>query len=327
MRLSRRQFLRASLATAAGALSMPVWAEPKRKGLGALNLAFMCWRIGDILDFDAQVRWVKEAGFESIAFHASPGSPGKWRGIDPAQTDSRERRRLRDLLAPFHQREIHAPFSAELAPETPPAVLEQLETTFAFAGDVGADVVTVHAKPPLLDAPDTTVWNKALDRLDRAAATAGIRVGIEFMNGFEWLRAPQREHIGATLDIGHMYMNDGAGYKPYGGIREQIRFLDDVLFHIHIHDYDGEHDHREIGTGRVDVDAVLLGLADIGYRGMLCLELNPDWVTPDGLTRSAQFLRRRAKESFLTRGLQWVYKERALPSIIRACCVVRRRVQ
>jgi len=256
----------------------------------------MCWRIGDILDFDAQVQWVKEAGFESIAFHASPGHPGKWRGIDPAQAGARERRRLRDLLAPFDQCEIHAPFAAELAPATPTAVIEQLETTFAFTGDVGAHVVTVHAKPPQLDAPDTTEWNQALERLDRAAGEAGIRVGIEFMDGFEWLSTPKREHVGATLDIGHMYLNDGTGYKPYGGIRDQIRFLDDLLFQVHIHDYDGENDHIEIGSGHVDFQAVLLGLADIGYRGMLSLELNPDRVTPDGIKRSAEFLRGLARE-------------------------------
>ncbi len=295
MKLSRRQFLGTSITAAAGAGAVPLAAEPKKKGLATLNLAFMCWRIGDILDFDAQVRWVEEAGFESIAFHASPGTPGKWRGVDPAQTGAQERRHLRDLLAPFDRREIHAPFAAELAPVTPATVLEQLETTFAFAEDVAANVVTVHAKPPKLDAPDTTAWQEALDRLDQAAAEAGIRVGIEFMNGFEWLRTPQRKHIGATLDIGHMYLKGGAGYKPYGGIRNQIRLLDDVLFHVHIHDYDGVRDHSEMGTGQVDFDAVLLGLADIGYRGVLCLELNPDWVTPEGLKRSAEFLRRRAR--------------------------------
>ncbi|HPO11962.1 MAG TPA: sugar phosphate isomerase/epimerase [Candidatus Hydrogenedentes bacterium] len=296
MKISRRLFLMATLAGTPGIAMAPILAKPEKKGLGALNLAFMCWRIGDILDFDAQVQWVKQAGFESIAFHASAGDPGKWRGIDPAHADAQERRRLCDLLATFRRREIHAPFSAELAPETPPVVLEQLEATFAFAGDVGANAVTVHAKPPPLDAPDTTSWHKTLDRLDRAAATAGIRMGIEFMKGFEWLRAPRHEHIGATLDVGHMYLNNGAGYQPYGGIREQIRVLGDVLFHIHIHDYDGEYDHREIGKGRVDIDAVLLGLADIGYRGVLCLELNPDRVTPEGIVRSAAFLRNRARE-------------------------------
>ena len=86
--LSRRRFLQAALAMAAGAGGTPVWSEARNKGLECLNLAFMCWRIGDILDFDAQVQWVKEAGFESIAFHASPGHPGKWRGVDPAQADA-----------------------------------------------------------------------------------------------------------------------------------------------------------------------------------------------------------------------------------------------
>jgi sugar phosphate isomerase/epimerase len=275
-------------------------ASPEAKSsqieLGALNLGFMCWRIGDILDIDAQIKWAADVGFESIGFHASPGTPGKWRGVDPMAADAKERLRIREMLSRFERREIHAPFEAKLAPVTPVEVLEKLQTTFTFAGDVGVEVVTVHADPPGLDEPDMAAWNETLDRLDEAAGAANIRVGIEFMSGFEWLRKPRREHIGATLDVGHMYLHDGAGYNPYGTIRDQIRFLDEVLYHIHIHDYDGETDHREIGTGLVDLDSALLGLADIGYKGMLCLELNPERVSPEGIKRSAEYLRRRARE-------------------------------
>ena len=260
------------------------------------NLAFMVWRIGDILDFDAQVAWVAEAGFESVAFHASPGRPGQWRGVDPGVAGATERARLRAMLEPFKAREIHAPFETKLEPDTPEMALDMLDTTCAFAGDVGADVVTVHADPPPPDVPEAPdTWQAALDRLNAAAEKADIRIGIEFMQGFEWLRRPRRERIGATLDVGHMYLDDGAGYRPYGGIGDQIRDLDDVLFNMHIHDYNGEYDHIEIGTGRVDVDAVLRGLADIGYHGILSLELNPDRVSPEGIVRSAAFLRQRAR--------------------------------
>ncbi|MBN2310309.1 MAG: sugar phosphate isomerase/epimerase, partial [Candidatus Hydrogenedentes bacterium] len=119
---------------------------------------------------------------------------------------------------------------------------------------------------------------------------------VEFMNGFDWLRRPRRSHMGATLDVGHMYLNDGAGYAPYGSIGALTRHLGDTLAHVHVHDYDGKLDHIEAGTARVDFDDFLLALDAIDYAGFLCLELNPDRVSPEGIRRSAAFLRVRAAE-------------------------------
>jgi sugar phosphate isomerase/epimerase len=300
MRISRRRLLGSSAAAAIGVRALgdrKLLAAAKQTSgrQGKLNLGFMVWRIGKILEVDAQVAWIAQAGFDSISFHASPGVPGKWRGIDPAAAGPQERRRVRHMLSRFAMREIHAPFDAELRSETPPEVLTKLEEVLRFAGDVGVSVVTVHANPPPLDGGKATAaWQRALDRLDAAAANADTRIGIEFFAGFEWLRRPRRERIGATLDVGHMYLRDGAGLRPYGTIDNQIRTLGDTLIHVHIHDYDGKHDHIEIGTGRVDVDAVLSGLREIDYQGALCLELNPDRVSPEGIRRSMHYLRRRA---------------------------------
>ena len=77
-----------------------------------------------------------------------------------------------------------------------------------------------------------------------------------------------------------MYHHDGVGYRPYGSIEGLVEFLNEVLFHLHVHDYDGTNDHIEVGTGRIDFDGMLKGLGAIGYRGALCLELNPDRCPP-----------------------------------------------
>ena len=200
------------------------------------------------------------------------------------------------MLSRFRTREIHAPFDAALRPETPPAVLERLEAVLGFAGDVGAAIVTVHAEPPALDGKAEPVeWNRALDRLDAAAARTRTSVCLEFDVGFEWLRRPRRERIGATLDVGHMYLKDGHGYRPYGTIGGQIRSLGDTLLHLHVHDIRDGIDHIEVGTGVVDFEGILRALREIRYRGMLCLELNPDRVSPEGILRSARFLREIAK--------------------------------
>jgi sugar phosphate isomerase/epimerase len=288
--MSRRSFVQIALAATTAAAAGSVPAKPP----SALRLGFMVWRIGDILDFDRQVEWVANAGFESISFNASAGVPKKWRGVDPAAADLKERQRIRRLLAPFADYEIHAPFDAVLRPETPEPILKRLEEVLTFAGDVRAAIVTVHVEPPRPHAPEAT-WQKALDRLDTAAAKAGVRIGLEFYTGFEWLRQPRRERIGATLDVGHMYLHDGAGYRPYGSVGRLARFLGDLLFHLHVHDYDGKVDHIEIGTGRVDFDELLKALATMAYRGALCLELNPERCSPEGIRRSAAFLRQHAQ--------------------------------
>jgi sugar phosphate isomerase/epimerase len=171
--------------------------------------------------------------------------------------------------------------------------LKRLEEVLRFAGDVGCAIVTVHVEPPRPAGPEAA-WQKALDRLDAAAAKTGVRVGLEFYSGFEWLRQPRRERIGATLDVGHMYLCDGAGYRPYGSVGRLARFLGDALFHLHVHDYDGKADHIEIGAGRVDFDDVLEALAAMAYGGVLCLELNPERCSPVGIRRSAAFLRKHA---------------------------------
>jgi sugar phosphate isomerase/epimerase len=269
-----------------------------------LTLGVMVWRIGQILEFDQQVAWIAAAGFESVGFHASRGAGGQWRGIDPAETDADQRRQIRRLLAPFRQCEIHAPFDAQPSANTPEDVLLRLESVLQLAADVGVSVVTVHAdQPPPLDG-DKPVgnWHQALDRLDKAAARVKVRIGIEFNTGFEWLRKPRRDWIGATLDVGHMVFDHAPGYRPWGTIGGQIRYLDDVLFHMHLHDNTGTVDHIEIGTGKVDWDDTLRALAEIGYQGSMVLEPNPDRVTPEGIGRSADFVRRRARQLGLSAG-------------------------
>jgi len=47
------------------------------------DIYMMAWRIGEILDIDAQLEWIREAGFDGAGLHADPGEPGQWQGIDP----------------------------------------------------------------------------------------------------------------------------------------------------------------------------------------------------------------------------------------------------
>ena len=60
--------------------------------------------------------------------------------------------------------------------------------------------------------------------------------------------------------------------------------------HLHVHDVNGNTDHIEIGTGCIDFDEMTDGLKDIGYLGGMCLEMNPNQVSPEGIRRSKEYL-------------------------------------
>ncbi len=53
------------------------------------DICMMAWRIGEILDIDAQLEWIREAGFDGAGLHADPGEPDEWQGIDPLASPRR----------------------------------------------------------------------------------------------------------------------------------------------------------------------------------------------------------------------------------------------
>jgi sugar phosphate isomerase/epimerase len=263
------------------------------------DIGFMAWRIGDILRFDEQVAWVRDAGFRGFSFHASPGVPGRWQGVDPATADRAQRRRLRARLAAFSTVEVHAPFELRWTLGDPLAAVERLAPIVAFAGDVGASLVTVHPQAPgEVRADRSAACQEALARLDAIAAQAGVRVGVETLADFtDFRRLPGAglENLGITLDVGHMYLNGGAPYRPYATIGGLVRALGDRVVHMHVHDYDGTHDHLKLGTGLVDLDDLLRAATEVHYSGAFCLELDPDRVSPDGILRSRDLLQRKIR--------------------------------
>jgi len=135
-----------------------------------------------------------------------------------------------------------------------------------------------------------------MTKLDGYAHAADITIGLELTEGFSRLKNPGYENIGVTLDVGHMYLDGAAPLKPYGTIGAAVESIGDKIVHVHMHDYDGESDHLELGRGGVDIDGALAGLAQVCYQGAICLEMNPERVSPEGIRRSAALLRTKMKE-------------------------------
>lgn len=258
------------------------------------RIANMLWRIGELLDFDRQLAWTLDAGFEGVGFHASGGVPGQWRGIDPARCDANERRRLRQEIARFALVEIHAPFRIELDAGNLARSRAELAPVLELAGDLGAGVVTVHARiPSALTASESADWRAAMQVLSAEAARRGLTVGLETVEGFDAVKGWGLANIGVTLDVGHMHIQEAgrAELTRRGGLAGVVRHLGPALVHLHVHDVVAGVDHCEVGAGMVDFGTLLAALPDIGYTGGLCLEFNPDRVTPEGIRRSREHLR------------------------------------
>jgi sugar phosphate isomerase/epimerase len=252
----------------------------------------MLWRIGEILEFDQQLKWTLDAGFGGVGFHASAGTPGKWCGVDPSACGALERERLRREITRFAFAEIHAPFAIELRNENLAVSAAALMPVLELANDVGVGLVTIHATLPRTE-PDLAAWVAAMQELDVLAAQMGIRIALEIADGFDLVKDWGLPNVGVTLDVGHMYLAANRNVLiQNGGIGGLIHRIGTSLYHLHLHDVAGETDHIEIGTGRVAFDEIALALHDISYPYGVMLEMNPDRVTPDGIQRSADFIDR-----------------------------------
>ncbi len=257
------------------------------------KIANMLWRIGDVLDFDQQLAWTFGAGFDGVGFHASAGVPGKWQGIEPATCSAAERLRLRGLVGEFAFAEVHAPFRIELRTDNLAWGIAELAPVTELAGDLGADVVTVHAQVPDSVASQPADWLASMKELNAEAARRGHTVGLEIVEGFDVVRSWGLSNVGVTLDVGHMHVLDAGrrSLESLGGLGAVIRYLGGTLRHLHVHDVRAGLDHCEIGAGAIDFGEIVAALQKIGYRGNMTLELNPDRVSPEGIRRSRAYLK------------------------------------
>lgn len=268
--------------------------------------------------WDALAR-ARELGFESIELLSVEGSrhsvgllPGIW--FDGIDADALER--LRRALAPFAHTSVHAPFvdaplftyNRGVAREA----LRQVSACIAVAGKLGMRAVAVHANGrTFLDARD--YWDdmvRVFRTLGDAAAEAGTVVALEtgyptrYEQFLRLVHAIDHRAVGACVDIGHVAFLEESG--PRGTDEGVLRYnrnlialcrgLGDKLVHMHLHDVRKVdwRDHRTLGTGVIDLVALAKVLREVGYRGLMQLELEEPEQEP------ALLASRRAMESALT---------------------------
>ena len=180
-----------------------------------------------------------------------------------------------------------------------------LRLAVRVAADLGAEAVSFWSGTRPSAIPAAKAW----DNLVAGCATvveeadlAGIPLGFEpepgmlvaDLTGYERLR--QRlgnpELFGLTLDIGHCRCVEDAP------VPDCVRRAGPWLVNVQIDDMRrGVHEHLEFGTGEIDFPPVLAALREVGYRGLVAVELpRHSHATPEVARRSLDFLRAAAGE-------------------------------
>lgn len=169
--------------------------------------------------------------------------------------------------------------------------------------DLGAEAVSFWSGilPTGLD-PEAG-WARLVDGcaalIDHATAR-GVTLGfepepgmlIEDLAGYDRLRATLGDPaiFGLTLDIGHCRCNEPLP------VPECVRLAGPRLVNVQIDDMRlGVHEHLEFGEGEIDFPPVLAALDEVGYRGLVAVELpRHSHAAPGVARRSIDFLRAAA---------------------------------
>lgn len=178
--------------------------------------------------------------------------------------------------------------------------LALLKRAVAIGADVGAEAVSFWsgAAPAALD--EGEAWGRLLDGCAEVMAEAerrGVLLGFEpepgmlvdRLDGWERLASGlgNPPGFGITLDLGHCQCLED---EPLDAC---VRRAGARLVHVHADDMRrGVHEHLDFGEGEVDFPAVLAALVEVGYRGLVSVELSRhSHVAHRLVPRAIRFLR------------------------------------
>lgn len=264
---------------------------------GRMHVGSMIWRIGDRDNFWDQLEWLAEHNFDGVAFHTAPTFGGDWASFDVREASDEDRRRLEEQLQQFRSVTIHTEsFNYDIILESPnehvrAASVQALEQTIELASEIDAAAVTVHRGTTSAHAQEEAdeAFAKSVEELSQMAADYEVRLGFEIEENFGAV-VEAKGPIGVTLDTGHLAQARQRSGPAYPAIPRLVELLGESIIHTHFHDFDGQHDHLALGEGRIDFEAIIGALSEVGYTGMLCLEMNPDCTSPEQLLVSKRRL-------------------------------------
>jgi sugar phosphate isomerase/epimerase len=236
---------------------------------------------------DDALAWLAELGYDGVALTLDHHH------LDPFAADLAARvralsRRLTELgLAVVV--ETGARFLLDARRKHAPTLLDDdrarrvdlLERAVRIAGELGAEAVSFWSgtKPPRLD--DDLAWGRLVEGCSRILDVAerhDVMVGFEPEPGmlvdtlasYEGLVAALDgdARLGLTLDVGHCRCLEP---EP---IADCVRQSGSRLVNVQIEDMcRGVHEHLDFGLGEIDFPPVLAALYEVGYRGLVSVEL------------------------------------------------------
>ncbi len=200
----------------------------------------------------------------------------------------------RYLLDPWRK---HSP---TLLDEANDRRIDFLRRAVDIGAQLGAEAVSFWSGITPSGVDTTTAWRRLVNGCAEVVAHADTRqvtLGFEPEPGMlvdtidKWQRLyaelGQPERFGLTLDIGHCRCLEP---EP---VADCVRQVGAHLVNVQIDDMRrGVHEHLEFGTGEIDFPPVLRALDDVGYRGLVAVELpRHSHAAPDVAARSLDFLR------------------------------------
>ena len=268
-------------------MTAPARFRPQR-ALGRLSYAYVTnGHTGHRLE-DA-VRLLSDCGYSGVALtldhvHFDPDAPGM-------RSRAAALRRLLDELKLACVVETGARFALDARRKHHPTLLSegrerrvrQLTRAIDVAVELEAPVVSMWSGAvPAGGAEPGTVWDRLLEGMSRVVAHAErreVRIGFEPEPGmfverlvdFETLdrRLGHPDAMGLTLDLGHCVCLEP---EP---VEVCVRRGAERLVHVHVEDMvRGVHEHLMFGDGELDLATALSGLVEIGYEGLVAVELS-----------------------------------------------------
>lgn len=177
---------------------------------------------------------------------------------------------------------------------------EFLRLAVEIAADLGAEAVSFWSGIRPAGLAVESAWDRLVSGcatvLEHAAARR-VPLGfepepgmlVETLAGYQRLRRAlgEPELFGLTLDIGHCRCNEPLP------VPDCVRLAGPQLVNVQIDDMRrGTHEHLEFGTGEIDFPPVLAALSEVGYQGLVAVELpRHSHAAPAIAERSLAFLR------------------------------------
>jgi L-ribulose-5-phosphate 3-epimerase len=234
------------------------------------------------------VRLLSDCGYSGVALtldhvHFDPDAPGM-------RSRAASLRRLLDELKLTCVVETGARFALDARRKHHPTLLSegrerrvrQLTRAIDVAVELEAPVVSLWSGSVPTGMEPGTAWDRLLEGVARVVGHAEqreIRLGFEPEPGmfverlvdYETLdrRLGHPEALGLTLDLGHCVCLEP---EP---VEVCVKRGADRLVHVHVEDMiRGVHEHLMFGDGELDTAAALNALVEIGYEGLVAVELS-----------------------------------------------------